>query len=99
MTFKTIIKAARLKPNDFPNASSIPIVLYDWKDRVIPGEDVIYARDLFLGSPAGKEKFLVFLEQLEEKPVSSMNVRIDAYNVVVFYKSLDVIFFSRKPLR
>ena len=96
MTFDKIIKEAGFEPCKFPKASLISTTVYDGKDREIH-EELTYSKELFVDNINSASKFFSFLNFLEAKPVLSMNVKIDADYVVVFYNTPQVIYFRRTP--
>lgn len=96
MKFAEIIREAGLNPKDFPTASNISIVLYNGKSRV-DDETIHYVESLFAHNDDSLERFKVFLRKLEKDPISSMNIMIDEYYVVLNDKSSKVRPLSRKP--
>ena len=96
MKFATIIREAGLNEKDFENCSEISVTLYDAKDRIHENITLHFVEPLFWHNKDSLQKFQNFLVDLEENPVESINVEIDENHVVVFYKTPNPRFFSRK---
>lgn len=96
MKFALIIKEAGFAPEGFPNASEIPITLFDEKDRIIEDKSLHFFERLFAHCPGSSIKFYNFLNKLEDgNTVQSMAVKIDASSVCVFYKTPNARIFLR----
>lgn len=94
MKFGEILREAGIEAKNFPKCAEISVTLYDRKDRVIDRE-IHFVEKLFVQNEESFAKFKHFLEILEKEDISEMNVRIDEFNVILFYKSSDILFFSR----
>ena len=98
MKFAVILKAACINPDFFPKLSQIPINLYDGKDRLDPSDNAEYAENIFLHNTDSLEDFRKFIGSLENQPITHMNVKIDEFRVILFYKtSLYERSFYRVP--
>ena len=96
MTFANIIREAGGSAKSFPKASNISVTLYDGDTSIIASESVYYDKPLFAHNRMEQSRFFKHLRELEQQPVDSMNVRIDAKCVVLYYKSPKAMFFARK---
>ena len=97
MKFSTIIRESGFSPYAFPKCSSIPITVYDRKDRICTQEDLHFSKKLFADNEKSEKNFLNFINSLETKSVESLNVKIDEFSVIVFHKTPEVIVFQRNP--
>lgn len=97
MKFAVILREAGFVSKEFPKCSEIPIILYDRKDRIIEEDDIHFVETLFKENNNSFMNFYDFLKSLEKsnEPIDSINVMIDEYNVIVFYKSSKLKFFPR----
>lgn len=93
MLFAKIIEEAGFKSCRFPRSSSIPITLYDGKDRVL--ETAHYSKKLFAENTKSAVDFFSFLNYLEQQTVSSFNVKVDEFSVTAFYGTEQSISFKR----
>ena len=93
MKFERIIEEAGFNSYQFQTAASIPVTLYDGNEVVL--EKVHYAKELFSENTLAEINFFNFISYLEKKPVTSMEVKIDEYSVIVFYKTKQAISFKR----
>ena len=98
MKFAEIIREAGLSVKDFPKMSEVYTILYDRKDRIEITEKISYIESLFKHSRKSYNEFKDLLIRLENCPstIEVMNVRIDQFNVILFYKSDNEKIFSRK---
>lgn len=96
MKFAEIIRNAGLKIEDFPKSSNMEITLYDDENRIVPEEKVTYAKPFFDENPDSLKNFESFITGLETEDISTMNVKIDADVVILFFKSSRIIIFRRK---
>lgn len=96
MKFAEIIRNAGIKVEDFPKSSNIEIHLYDDKNRIVPGETITYAKPFFEENPYSLKNFESFITGIETEDITSMNVKIDADVVILFFKSSRIIIFRRK---
>ena len=96
MTFANIIREAGGSSKNFPNASQIPVTLYDGKDRVDTSESVTYIEPLFARNRREQSRFFQLVKDLEKTPVEQISVEIDAHCVVLFYKSPRARIFLRE---
>lgn len=98
MKLAVILREAGVSSEDYKKCSEIPVVLYDRKDRIDSKEDIQFVEALFTHNEKSFTDFQNFLRNLENQPVlpESLNVRIDESHVIVFYKTPNVRFFSRK---
>ena len=84
MKFAEIIREAGFNKKAFPNASKIPIILYDEKDRILTDKTIHFPEPLFARSPDSQKKFYGFLHELEQTDIQTMNIKIDKDVVWVF---------------
>ena len=99
MKLEEIIREAGLSPVDYPNASQIPVRLYDRKDREVTSQTLSFIEPLFWHNPVAKAEFEKFIKVLDEAPfeTESISVRIDEYNVILHYRTANVKIFFRRP--
>lgn len=98
MKFAVVLREAGFSQKDFKKCAEIPITLYDRKDRIDSKEDIRFVEKLFAHNNKSFMDFYDFLKKLEsqtEQP-ESINVRIDEFSVIVFYKTPNIRFFSRQ---
>ena len=98
MKLTTIIREAGFNPCVFPKCSQIPITVYDRKDRETMEEDLHFSKKLFADNANSATSFFNFITSLETNPVESINVKIDEFSVIVFYKTPQAIIFQRNSL-
>ena len=97
MKFEEIIREAGLSVQDYPNASQIPVTLYDRKGRVITSETLHFAEPFFCNNPAGKEAFAEAVKVMEESQfkAESVSARIDEFHVILHYRTPHAQIFPR----
>lgn len=97
MTGKTFVKAIREDVAKYPNICSMPICLFDSKDRINTNNDVEYVEDLFANNSTEKKSIVDYLNALEKNIPQQMNIKITETHVILFYRQLTKIkIFSRK---
>ena len=100
MTGKTFVKAIREDVAKYPNICSMPIHLFDSKDRINSNDDVEYIEDLFANNPYYKKSVVNYLNALEKNVPQYMNIKITENHVILYYRQLTKIkIFSRKERR
>ena len=88
MKLKTILREASIPETRFPECSEIDVVLYDENDEICTTDDVKFIKPLFEDNPDSLEKFILFIEDLNLKPVySSINILITKHHVIIHYKT------------
>ena len=99
MLFSEVIREAGLSTQDYPNASLIPVVLYDGKNRKVNSQSVRFVNPLFCHNAMAKSRFAKCVSALDETPfeTGSLFVRIDENRVILNYKTPKPQVFSRKP--
>lgn len=97
MKFATILRESGFSVECFEKCAEISINLYDGKDRVDTNEDAHFAETLFANNNSSFIDLLDYLKDLEKNPPESMNVKIDEFSVIFFYKTPLAKVFSRKP--
>lgn len=96
MTGKTLIQAINTPEKDFPHICEIPIFLYDAKDRLHTDSNITFEKELFSENFEEKEKVISYLNELEEKKISYIDVKITESHVIIFSKTSNLKIFSRK---
>ena len=98
MKFATILRESGFSVKDFKKSSEISIILYDRKDRIDNVEDIKFVHTLFSNNTKSFIDFYEFVKELENnpEPPACINVKIDEYSVVVFYKTPQAKVFLRK---
>lgn len=98
LQLSSILREAGLSSNDYERCSTIPVILYDRKDRIDSCDDIQFIEPLFKRNEKSFERFKNFFENLEKQQLlpKSINVKIDEFHVCVFYKSPKVVCFSRQ---
>ena len=97
MLFAEIIREAGINCEEFKNSSYMEINLYDSKDRISSKQSINFVEPLFKHNEGSKKNFKNFLTGFEYETIESMNVKIDADSVILFYKSPRAIVFLRVP--
>lgn len=99
MLFAEVIREAGLSTQDYPNASLIPVVLYDGKNRKVDAESVRFVNPLFCHNPMAKSRFAKCISTMEQTPfkLGSLCVRIDVNSVILNYQTTNPLTFSRGP--
>ena len=96
MKFAVILREAGLNPVKFPKSSEISVTLYDEDDLIDDRDDITFTKNLFVNNIASYEGFFQFVERLEKQDIESMNIKIDQFFVVVFYKTPNAACFPRE---
>ena len=92
------IREAGMSPEDYPNASQIPVTLYDRKDRLVENSTIHFEKNLFVNNEKSKLAFKVFLEACENNlPTAPISMKIDENAVVVYMANAKPQHFSRLP--
>jgi len=88
MNLSVVLRESGLTPEDY-DCAKIPITLYNRKDRILKENDIRFTERLFSQNDKSFKDFYLSIKALEKlsKKTLSINVRIDEYNVILFYKS------------
>ena len=98
MKFAGILRSAGILEGAFKKCENIDIVLFDGKKPISSHGNIHYANELFENNPTSKLKFIGALIDLEiNPPQESINVKIDEFNVILFYQTAKPKIFSRTP--
>ena len=93
----TLVNGVREDVSKYPHVCDMILYLYDSKDREDTRDDAIFVEDLFINNNYERDRFISLLDKLEKnQDLSVIRACITEGHVIMFYKSSDVLFFSRK---